>query len=155
VIPGLSIAEHAALWDRAKSGGKAPFESKTSSQKLADNGRRLGLKLADPARQLDQLSGGNIQRVLLALALGEPARVLVVSYPTRGLDVLTTETTRLLLLKARDAGAAVVLVSEDLDEILQLSDRIVVLAHGRVSGVVPAADADRQSLGSLMTADAA
>ncbi len=155
VIPGLSIAEHAALWDRAKSGGKAPFDSKTSSRKLADNGRRLGLKLADPARQLDQLSGGNIQRVLLALALGEKARVLVVSYPTRGLDVLTIETTRLLLLEARDAGAAVVLVSEDLDEILRLSDRIVVLAHGRVSGVVQAADADRQSLGNLMTADAA
>jgi general nucleoside transport system ATP-binding protein len=69
--------------------------------------------------------------------------------------VLTTETTRLLLLKARDAGAAVVLVSEDLDEILRLSDRIVVLAHGRVSGIVQAADADRQNLGSLMTADAA
>jgi ABC-type uncharacterized transport system ATPase subunit len=155
VIPGLSIAEHAALWDRAKSGGKASFDSKTSSRKLADNGRRLGLQLADPARQLDQLSGGNIQRVLLALALGEKARVLVASYPTRGLDVLTTETTRLLLLKARDAGAAVVLVSEDLDEILQLSDRIVVLAHCRVSGVVQAADADRQSLGNLMTADAA
>ena len=155
VIPGLSIAEHAALWDRAKSGGTAPFDSRTSGRKLADNGRRLGLKLADPARQLDQLSGGNIQRVLLALALGEKARVLVASYPTRGLDVLTTETTRLLLLKARDAGAAVVLVSEDLDEILQLSDRIVVLAHGRVSGVVQVADADRQSLGNLMTAEAA
>jgi ABC-type uncharacterized transport system ATPase subunit len=155
VIPGLSIAEHAALWDRAKSGGKASFDSKASGRKLADNVRRLGLQLADPARQLDQLSGGNIQRVLLALALGETARVLVVSYPTRGLDVLTTETTRLLLLKARDAGAAVVLVSEDLDEILRLSDRIVVLAHGRVSGIVQAADADRQNLGSLMTADAA
>ncbi|MCW2497983.1 ATP-binding cassette domain-containing protein [Jatrophihabitans sp.] len=153
VIPGLSIAEHAALWDRAKSG--ASFDSKGSGRRLTETGKRLGLKLADSSRQLDQLSGGNIQRVLLALALGEEPRVLVVSYPTRGLDVLTTETTRLLLLKARDAGAAVVLVSEDLDEILRLSDRIVVLAHGRVSGVVRASDADRQSLGSLMTADAA
>jgi general nucleoside transport system ATP-binding protein len=155
VVPGLTIAEHAALWDRAKSGGKAAFDSRSSGKKLADNGRRLGLKLAHPSRQLDQLSGGNIQRVLLALAFGETARVLVVSYPTRGLDVLTTETTRLLLLKARDAGAAVVLVSEDLDEILRLSDRIVVLAHGRVSGIVSAADADRQSVGNLMMAGAA
>ena len=155
VIPGLSIAEHAALWDRAKSGGKAGFDAKASGRRLAETGKRLGLKLADSSRQLDQLSGGNIQRVLLALALGEEPRVLVVSYPTRGLDVLTTETTRLLLLKARDAGAAVVLVSEDLDEILRLSDRIVVLAHGRVSGIVRATDADRQSLGGLMTADAA
>jgi simple sugar transport system ATP-binding protein len=70
------------------------------------------------------------------------------------LDVLTTETTRLLLLKARDAGTAVVLISEDLDEILRLSDRIAVLAHGHVSAIVAAAAADRQSLGQLMTAHA-
>jgi general nucleoside transport system ATP-binding protein len=69
--------------------------------------------------------------------------------------VLTTEATRTLLLQARDAGAAVVLISEDLDEIMRLSDRIVVLAHGRVSGIVAAADADRQQLGTLMTASAA
>ncbi len=154
VIPGLTIAEHAALWDRAKSGGGS-FDIRASSKKLVENGKRLGLRLAPPTRQLDQLSGGNIQRVLLALALGEAAQVLVLSYPTRGLDVLTTETTRLLLLHARDAGTAVVLVSEDLDEILRLSDRIAVLAHGHVSAIVRAADSDRQSLGKLMTADAA
>ena len=150
--PGLSIAEHAALWERAKTGGR--FDTPAAGRKLTETGQRLALKLADSSRQLDQLSGGNIQRVLLALALGETASVLVVSYPTRGLDVLTTETTRLLLLKARDAGAAVVLISEDLDEVLRLSDRIAVLAHGHVSAIVPAADADRQSLGHLMTAHA-
>jgi simple sugar transport system ATP-binding protein len=152
VVPGLSIAEHAALWERAKSGGK--FDSRAAGRKLTETGQRLALKLAATSRQLDQLSGGNIQRVLLALALGESASVLVVSYPTRGLDVLTTETTRLLLLKARDAGTAVVLISEDLDEVLRLSDRIAVLAHGHVSAIVAAADADRQSLGHLMTAHA-
>jgi simple sugar transport system ATP-binding protein len=77
-----------------------------------------------------------------------------VSYPTRGLDVLTTENTRALLLAAREAGAAVMLVSEDLDELLALSDRIAVLAHGHCTGVVDAAQADRRSLGHLMTADA-
>ena len=152
VVPGLSIAEHAALWERAKTGGR--FDTRAAGRKLTETGQRLQLKLADSSRQLDQLSGGNIQRVLLALALGEPASVLVVSYPTRGLDVLTTETTRLLLLKARDAGTSVVLISEDLDEILRLSDRIAVLAHGHVSAIVAAADADRQSLGHLMTAHA-
>jgi simple sugar transport system ATP-binding protein len=155
VVPGLSIAEHAALWEKAKAGGRARFDTRGASQKLVANGQRLNLKLADPSRQLDQLSGGNIQRVLLALALGETASVLVVSYPTRGLDVLTTETTRSLLLKARDAGTAVVLVSEDLDELLRLSDRIAVLAHSQVSGIVAAADATRQSIGALMTAHAA
>ena len=153
VVPGLSIAEHAALWHRAKTGGR--FDSRAAGKKLSETGKRLALKLADSSRQLDQLSGGNIQRVLLALAFGEQASVLVVSYPTRGLDVLTTETTRLLLLKARDAGTSVVLISEDLDEVLRLSDRIAVLAHGHVSAIVAAADADRQSLGHLMTAHAA
>jgi simple sugar transport system ATP-binding protein len=113
VVPGLTIAEHAALWEKAKAGSGGRFDSRAASRKLVANGQRLGLKLADPGRQLDQLSGGNIQRVLLALALGETASVLVVSYPTRGLDVLTTETTRTLLLQARDAGTAIVLVSED------------------------------------------
>jgi len=153
VVPGLSIAEHAALWYRTKNGGRGQIDTKTASKRLVESGKRLGLKLADPSRQLDQLSGGNIQRVLLALALGEDATVLVVSYPTRGLDVLTTETTRMLLLKARDAGAAVVLVSEDLDELLSLSDRIAVLTHNRLNTVVTASGADRQSLGHLMTTE--
>jgi simple sugar transport system ATP-binding protein len=87
------------------------------------------------------------------LAFGDDASAVVVSYPTRGLDVLTTETTRALLLQARESGAAVLLVSEDLDELLALSDRIAVLSHGHCAGVVSADSTDRQELGHLMTAD--
>jgi len=152
VVPGLSVAEHAALW--AATGKKGlHFDTRGAAKKIRDDASRVGLNIAAPTRQLSLLSGGNIQRVVLTLALGDDARVIVVSYPTRGLDVLTTETTRSLLLRARDAGSAVVLISEDLDEILALSDRVAVLAHGRVSGVVAARSADRQSLGHLMTAD--
>lgn len=89
--------------------------------------------------------------MLLTLALGDDARVLVVSYPTRGLDVRTTEMTRSLLLAARAAGTAVILISEDLDELMALSDRIAVLAHGRISGTVAGQAADRRGLGQLMT----
>ncbi len=124
---------------------------KGASTRLATKGDRLRLPLAPSGRRLDQLSGGNIQRVLLTLALGDDARVLVVSYPTRGLDVRTTEMTRSLLLSARQAGSAVVLISEDLDELMALSDRIIVLAHGRVSGEVAGEAADRRGLGQLMT----
>ncbi|HEY0870506.1 MAG TPA: ATP-binding cassette domain-containing protein, partial [Acidothermaceae bacterium] len=136
VVPGLSVAAHAALWASSQHGGGLHFDVKVAARKLRADGDRLGLRPADPSRQLDRLSGGNIQRVLLTLALGEPAKILVVSYPTRGLDVLTTETTRALLLAARDSGTAVVLISEDLDELLALSDRIAVLAHGRIAGTV-------------------
>ncbi len=152
VVPGLTIAEHAALWEAAGSGRSLKFDLRGGAGKMRDAGERIGLPLADAGRQLQLLSGGNIQRVTLTLALDESPSVLVVSYPTRGLDVRTTEMTRGLLLRARAAGTAVVLISEDLDELLALSDRIAVLAHGQVSGIVAGAEADRIQLGHLMTA---
>ncbi len=155
VVPGLTLAEHAALWESTAAGRGLHFDTRSASRHLVDAGQRLGLPLAPPSRRLDLLSGGNIQRVLLALAFARPAKVLVASYPTRGLDVATTETTRGLLLAARKAGTAVVLVSEDLDELMALSDRIAVLAHGELVGVVDGATADRRRLGALMTGDAA
>jgi simple sugar transport system ATP-binding protein len=149
VVPGLTIAEHAALWTHA--GGTKGFDSRKASAALQQINTEVGLNIASPSRRLDQLSGGNIQRVMLTLALGTPASLVVVSYPTRGLDVLTTETTRRLLIQARDNGATVVVISEDLDELLQISDRIAVLAHGSVAAVVEGATADRRMLGELMT----
>jgi general nucleoside transport system ATP-binding protein len=155
VVPGLTVAEHAALWASSRRGGRLRFDVKGAARELRSDVERVGLRLAPSGRRLDQLSGGNIQRVLLTLALSEAAKILVVSYPTRGLDVLTTETTRSVLLGARDVGIAVVLVSEDLDELLALSDRIAVLSHGRITGIVAAAQSNRRSLGHLMTGDAA
>jgi simple sugar transport system ATP-binding protein len=156
VVPGLSIAEHATLWEAMANGRHAlRFDPRGALRKLARANERTKLNIAAPERRLALLSGGNIQRVLLTLAFGDDAKVIVVSYPTRGLDVLTTETTRSLLLAARESGAAVLLVSEDLDELLALSDRIAVLAHGHCTGIVDAASADRSSLGHLMTGDAA
>ena len=150
VIPGLSVGEHAAVFEAAAA-GRLAFDARGAGKRLQERAAERDLKIATSDRRLELLSGGNIQRVVLALALASGARVLVVSYPTRGLDVRTTEVTRLLLLQARDAGAAVLLVSEDLDELMAISDRIAVLAHGRVSGVLRAAEADRRLLGTLMT----
>jgi ABC-type uncharacterized transport system ATPase subunit len=156
VVPGLTVAEHAALWESMASARRGlHFNVRSASKKVRADADRVGLKIAASDRRLALLSGGNIQRVLLALAFGERARLIVVSYPTRGLDVLTTERTRALLLEARAAGSAVVLISEDLDELLAISDRIAVLAHGECTGIVDADTADRQSLGRLMTGDAA
>jgi simple sugar transport system ATP-binding protein len=151
VVPGLTVGEHAALWDAASAGKRLRFDIRVAGRRLLHAAGHVGLAIAHPDRRLDRLSGGNIQRVLLALAFGEPATALVASYPTRGLDVRTAERTRALLLAARDAGTAIVLVSEDIDELLALSDRIAVLVHGHVHAVVGAADADRQSVGRLMT----
>jgi simple sugar transport system ATP-binding protein len=155
VVPGLSVGEHAALWGSMTSRRRLRFDVGAAATAITADADRSGLDIVAPTRRLALLSGGNIQRVLLTLAFSEDATVLVVSYPTRGLDVRTTETTRSLLLAARDAGRAVVLISEDLDELLALSDRIAVLAHGRCTGVVERRSTDRRALGHLMTADAA
>jgi simple sugar transport system ATP-binding protein len=151
VVPGLTVSEHAALWESTGRPSRLRFDRRGAGKRLAASAGAQSLRMVDPARQLGQLSGGNIQRVVLALAFQSPARVLVVSYPTRGLDVVNTARTRDLLRAAADAGSAVLLVSEDLDEVLELADRIAVLAHGRVAGVLPRSQADRAGLGHLMT----
>ena len=96
------------------------------------------------------LSGGNIQKVLLARVLSRDPRVIVVSQPTRGLDVGATEYIRSQLLARRAAGAAILLVSEDLDELLALADRLVVCYEGRIVGEMLVADAEPERLSMLM-----
>ena len=115
---------------------------------------RFPLPLADSDAPVRRLSGGNIQRVLLAGELGQGAPVLLAYYPTRGLDVLSAESTRRLLLEQRDAGVAIALVSEDLDELLALSDRLMVMYRGCIVGEFSAQDASLQQIGLLMTGHA-
>jgi ABC-type uncharacterized transport system ATPase subunit len=103
---------------------------------------------SDPIRTL---SGGNMQKVLLARAISRGPTALVASQPTRGLDVGACDYVYSQLRSLRDAGAGVLLISEDLDELLDLCDRVVVLFSGTVIGEVDAADASRQKLGLLMT----
>ena len=99
------------------------------------------------------LSGGNVQKVLLARELSSDPQVLVAASPTRGLDVGAIETVRALLVEAADRGVGVLLLSEDLDEILSLSDRVAVIYEGRIVAVVDRADADVEELGLLMGGD--
>ncbi len=105
---------------------------------------------AQPGDRVATLSGGNIQKVLLARVLSRDPRVVIVSQPTRGLDVGASEYVRQELLARRRDGAAILLFSEDLDELLSLSDRLVVLYEGRIVGHMAALEADREQLGMLM-----
>lgn len=101
------------------------------------------------------LSGGNVQKIVLARELSGKPRLVVASHPTYGLDIGSTNHTHELLLKQRARGAAVVVISEDLDELLKLADRILVLYAGRITGGMPAAEAASEQglaqLGLLMT----
>ena len=112
------------------------------------------MQMADSEIQVRHLSGGNIQRVSLAGELGQGATVFLAYYPTRGLDVLSAESTRNLLLQQRDAGAATMLISEDLDELLSLSDRLLVMYRGRVAGEFSPSGVSVQEIGLLMTGHA-
>jgi general nucleoside transport system ATP-binding protein len=96
------------------------------------------------------LSGGNQQKVIVARELARPVRLLVASQPTRGLDVGSIEFIHGRIVQARDAGAAVLLISAELDEIMSLSDRIAVMYKGRILATLDAATATREQLGLLM-----
>jgi general nucleoside transport system ATP-binding protein len=101
------------------------------------------------------LSGGNQQKAVVARELSRPVRLLVAAQPTRGVDVGSTEFIHRKIVEARDNGAAVLLVSAELDEVLSLSDRVAVLYRGRVVETLDAAAADRSRLGVLMGGGAA
>lgn len=105
---------------------------------------------AAPGDKIRTLSGGNMQKVILARVIEQNPQVMIVAQPTRGLDVGATEYVRGKLLEQRERGAAVLLISEDLDEILELSDRIAVIYEGEIMGILPAAEADTERLGLLM-----
>jgi ABC-type uncharacterized transport system ATPase subunit len=155
VVPGLSILEHLALGDlrSVRRGMGIDWERAAAHAEELDTA--TGLRMAARARTMATLSGGNIQRVVLARALGAQRSLVVASYPARGLDIATTRRTQELLLEQRAGGAGVLVVSEDIDELLDLSDRIVVLHDGHVAGIVTPADADRYEIGRLMLGAAA
>ena len=96
------------------------------------------------------LSGGNQQKVVVARELGRPLELLVLDQPTRGLDVGSIEFIHAETIKRRDAGTAVLLISAELDEVLELSDRIGVMYRGELVAVVDARQADREEIGLLM-----
>lgn len=96
------------------------------------------------------LSGGNQQKVVVARELARPLTLLVAAQPTRGLDVGSIEFIHKSIVAQRDHGSAVLLVSAELDEILSLSDRILVMFHGQIIADIPAAEADRNKIGLLM-----
>ena len=105
---------------------------------------------AKPRDRVRTLSGGNLQKVLLARVLSRNPRLIIVPQPTRGLDIGATDYIRSQLLEQRQRGAAVLLVSEDLEEIMALSDRIAVMYEGEIAGILPAAEATPEELGLLM-----
>jgi ABC-type uncharacterized transport system ATPase subunit len=152
LIPGMDLAGNAILRDYHRPPlARGPFLVSRAVAAFADRLiARYDVKAASRGAPLRNLSGGNQQKLLLARELAGEPRLLVAVHPTRGVDIGATETIHELLRAQRARGAATLLISEDLDELLALADRIAVLYEGRVMGTVPAAGADVEHLGLLM-----
>lgn len=154
VVPGLDVAQHVAIGDLEAYRKGLGIDWARVRAELVELNERSGLTVAAGHRMVDSLSGGNIQRVMLVRALGGAPKLVAAAYPCRGLDVASTQRTRELLLEQRAAGAGVLLVSEDLDELFELSDRIAVLHEGRLAGLVDPRTTDRYEVGRLMLSGA-
>ena len=117
--------------------------------------RAFDVRPPDPELLSSKFSGGNQQKLILAREMMRNPDILLVGQPTRGVDIGAIEFIHKQLIAMRDAGCAVLLVSVELDEILSLSDRIIVMCQGRITGEVPAAEANERNVGLMMTGMAA
>ncbi|MCD4671087.1 MAG: ABC transporter ATP-binding protein [Anaerolineaceae bacterium] len=150
MVGELSVAQNMAMehLKEYSSGGRMDRKAiLATAEKLIE---QYQIK-ARPNDKTRTLSGGNMQKVLLARVLSRQPKTIIVPQPTRGLDVGATDYVREQLLEQRKRGAAVLLISEDLDEILALSDRIAVIYEGEIVGVLPAQEATAERLGLLMS----
>jgi simple sugar transport system ATP-binding protein len=152
VAPGLTLEENLALrsyWQSPVARG--PFVSlRAMARRAEEEVARFDIRGGRPGLPIRILSGGNLQRAILAREISADPAVLIAACPTRGLDVGAIDGVHRLLREERGAGVGVLLISEDLEELLALTDRIIVLYEGRIVGEMPTAAADRERLGLLM-----
>lgn len=137
---------------RSYRNGKGPFLERKGPRALAlkikDTLEVMTPSISAPVRQM---SGGNVQKVLVGREIAQSPKVLLVAFPTRGVDINTSHVIYRLLNEQKKKGVAVVCVIEDLDVVLELCDRIAVLCGGRISGVVDGRTATKERIGLLMT----
>ena len=152
-VAGMTVQENMALADTrkyARQGGLS-MDWAAVREDLERSLKRLGFTIPSLDLRVGTLSGGNIQRVVLAREMARNPRLILAFYPTRGLDVLSAVAARELLVASRDAGAGVLLISEDLGELFSLSDLLVVLFRGRIVGTSKPQEITVNKVGYLMT----
>ena len=151
-VAGSSITDNVAL----KSIGRKPFSNGfwLNRRAMEEQARRLiaefDVKTPGPDTAIGTLSGGNIQKLLLARELALEPKLLICNKPTTGLDLRTARFVIQSLRDQADAGKVVVLISSELDELLEISDRIGVMYNGQLVAVIPRAAADLETIGNLM-----
>ena len=153
LAPGLDTDDNLALKQfREPPYSKGPMLSPAAFKaKGAELIEEFDVRGVRPGLPIRLLSGGNLQKALIAREVTQDHCVLIARSPTRGLDVGATATVREEILAERDRGIAVLLISEDLDELLALSDRLLVIYEGKIVGEMPASEATAERLGLLMS----
>jgi simple sugar transport system ATP-binding protein len=153
--PGMALTGNMIM----KSYDHAPISQKwrisyTAAREFASNLKeKYNIQAPSLSTQVNKLSGGNLQKVILAREISCGPTLIVAVQPTRGLDVGAIEGIQNLLLEQREKDAAVLLISEELDELLDLSDRIAVIFEGELAGIFPTEEADVKTIGLLMTGE--
>ncbi len=146
LILSLSVADNIALPNLGRL-SRSGILSMTKLRELATIwSAKLGIRAASPQVAVDTLSGGNQQKVAIAKWLATEPKVILLDEPTRGVDVGAKAEIYALIRDLAAQGAAVMVISSELPEVLQISDRIAVMAHGRIAGIVPAEGATEESL---------
>ena len=128
------------------------FTDRKTPQKLAKTVvNELEVSTPGLSTPVRRLSGGNVQKVLVGREISSDPTVLMTAYAVRGLDINSSYTIYNLINAQKEKGVAVIFVGEDLDVLLELSDRILVLCGGEVSGIVDGRTADKNTVGMMMT----
>ncbi|MGN1062247.1 MAG: ATP-binding cassette domain-containing protein, partial [Candidatus Scatosoma sp.] len=150
LVGNMDIVDNMML--RSYRKGKSVFLDRSRPGKLADE-IISGLEVVTPSAHtpVRRLSGGNVQKVLVGREIASSPKVLMAAYPVRGLDINSSYTIYNLLNKQKENGAAVIFVGEDLDVLIELCDRILVIGSGKVTGIVDGRTANKRGIGLLMT----
>jgi simple sugar transport system ATP-binding protein len=153
LILDMNVAENTILgkhWDRRFRGRGIAIAWLKVKSHTSDLIKKFEILVQSPESPAKSMSGGNQQKVVVSRELADDPEFILAAQPTRGLDVAASEYIRRLLLKSRDSGKGVLLISADLDEVLQLSDEIGVMYEGRLIEVGPSERMGRHKVGMLM-----
>ena len=150
LVGNMDIVDNMML--RSYKGGKTAFLSRKEPKHLADDIiEKLEVVTPSASTPVRRLSGGNVQKVLVGREIALGPKVLMVAYPVRGLDINSSYTIYGLLSEQKEKGTAVIFVGEDLDVLIELCDRIMVINSGVITGVVDGKSATKEEIGLLMT----
>ncbi len=151
-VPAMSVVDNLNLrqFDQGENGPRRWLNARDMRRRADRMIAGYGVRAPSADAPIGVLSGGNVQRCVLARELDGEVSLLIAANPCFGLDVKAVAEVRARIMAARNAGAAVLLISEDLDELLELADRIVVMRHGSIVHETPAAGADPKAIGAHM-----